>query len=99
MAAPRLAVIRRGLREAVGGGVEVGEQIAGRDDVDDVVRKDIAERNAEREIVVRFRSKAPKLNKPQYCGLSGKSAGPPTACEWEVAAGWSHTRSRRRGHQ
>ena len=38
-----LAVVRRGL---FGGGIEVGEQITGRDDVDDVVLQNVAEPDA-----------------------------------------------------
>jgi hypothetical protein len=52
-----LAVIRRGLN---GGGVQIGQQIAGRDDIDDVVLQDLAEPDAGREHVVLGRSDGPK---------------------------------------
>ena len=49
MAALRLAVIRRGL---FGGGIQISEQVASRDYVDDVVLKDVAESDAVRERIV-----------------------------------------------
>jgi hypothetical protein len=49
VAALRLAVIRRGL---FGGGIQISEQVASRDYVDDVVLKDVAESDAVRERIV-----------------------------------------------
>jgi hypothetical protein len=49
VAALRLAVIRRGL---FGGGIQISEQVASRDYVDEVVLKDVAESDAVRERIV-----------------------------------------------
>ena len=71
MATLRLAIVRRGL---FGGGIEVSEQVTCRDDVDDVVLKDVTERDAGRERVVLGRAGGPQGNQPQCCGRVGNKA-------------------------
>jgi hypothetical protein len=52
----RLAVVRRGL---FGGGVQIGEQVAGCDDVDDVVLQDVAEPDVENSFCPGIRPLSP----------------------------------------